>query len=297
MKKVSVLIFLLLPLVFLLVGCDSPSDSDSGDDDVYITMQYYDFQVSDINFNVTLGDNSYTSFTGTYLIYSENWADYEDGLSLHFMAPDSSGSMAEPGYGWLVLKIQKSVMSAGVYTLDSADPNYQLSSEGQVKLWYKDAEGAKHPASGELVINSLSWSFSDDDEASLSINLSLDSVNLLTGVSGGTLQRAITDSGSVTGTFNGQASISEGSSGALVGTKWKGTFVYYPAITFEETLSFVSATSCVGTTVGDGQTLTTNMTYTYNPATQTGTLSADSTLPFSISGDVLTFNNVNYYKQ
>jgi len=277
-----------------ITGCENPTDSDSGDDSVYVVMEYYNFLTSDINFDVILGDSSISSYAGTYLIYSENWSDYEDGLSLHFMPPDSTGSMAEPGYQWLVLKIQKDAMTPGIYTLDSSDPNYQLSSQGQVKLWFKDFEGVKHAGSGEVVINTLNWSFSDDDSASLTVDLSLDNVSLAAGQAG-SASRGITDSGSVTGSFAGQASISDYVSNDLKG-RWRGTYLYY-GVTVVETLDFVSATSCIGTTESDGQKITTNMTYTYNSSTQTGTLTADATLPFSVSGDILTFNNVNYYKE
>ena len=291
MKKLLGALVLVVMLVFLCAGCEDPTRSDSGTDSVYVRMEHYDFSYSDISFNVALGTGGTSGYNGTYVIYNENWSDYADGISLHFLVPGSSGSMAEPGPEWLVIKIQKDAMGAGTYTLDDADGNFQLSEQGQVKLYYNDADDVLHAGSGQITIDYLDWSHSGNDTASLSVGLSLDNVTLGTGVS---------DTGSVVGGFEGEASISAGGpdGGSLVGTEWEGTYDYYGTLV-TETLHFASSSSCTGTTEAGGDSITINMSYTYDPGTRTGTLTADSTAPFSINSSftILTFNGVQYERQ
>lgn len=293
MKKLLGTLLLAAMVVFLYTGCEDPTGSDSGTDSVYVRMEHYDFSYSDISFNVAMGTGGTSGYNGTYVIYNENWSDYSDGISLHFMVPDSIGSMAEPGPEWLVIKIQKDAMTAGTYTLDDADANYQLSEQGQVKLYYNDADDVLHVGSGQITIDYLDWSHSGDDSASLGVALSLDEVTLGTAA-------GVSDTGSVVGSFEGAASISAGDPDrdSLVGTEWKGRYSY-SGIPVTETLHFTSSSSCTGTTEAEGEGITVSLSYTYDPGSRTGTLTADSTAPFSINSSftILTFNGVQYERQ
>lgn len=290
MRKISGLLVFVVVIGLLCTGCEDPTGGGSGSSSVNVTMQYYDFSYSNIDLNVSMGAGGTSGYNGTYVIYTENWSSYADGISLHFLVPGSIGSMAEPGPEWLVIKIQKDAMRPGTYTLDDSDPNYQLSEPGQVKLYYNDADDVLHVGSGQITIDYLDWSNSGWYTASLSVSLSLDNVTLGSG----------SDTGTVAGSFEGQASISGDDSGgsSLVGTRWRGNYDYY-GTPVTETLHFTSSSSCTGTTEAGGDSITITMSYTYDPGSRTGTLTADSTASFSINSafSILTFNGVNYYKQ
>jgi hypothetical protein len=297
MRGVPRAILLVLAASFLYTGCEDPTSSSPEDTSVYVTMSHDSFTSSNIDLLVTVGDTSVSNYTGTYVIYSENFLDLADGISLHFMVPDSSGSMLLPGPQWLIIKIQKDSMVPGVYTLDDTDQNYQLSRPGQVKLYYNDADNVKHVGSGEITINTLDWSNSGDDTASLRVDLSLTGVTLGAGLASSVAGASALVNGSVGGTFQGEAAISANNPG-LVGTRWRGTWYYYD-VPVVETLHFTSSSSCTGTVEADGQSTTVTMSYTYSPSSRTGTLTADSTKPFSIDSSftMLTFNGVIYHKQ
>lgn len=87
-----------------------------------------------------------------------------------------------------------------------------------------------------------------------------------------------------------------GDAAGLIGTTWRGTYDYY-GVSVVEYLKFTTADSGTSRTEAGGDYVTDTFTYTYDSDTQTGTLSIDSTLPFSIEGNVLTFNHTDYYKQ
>jgi len=300
MRKTSGLLVFVVVIGLLCTGCEDPTGSSSGSSSVNVTMQYYDFSYSNIDLNVSMGAGGTSGYYGTYVIYTENRSSYADGLSLHFLVPGSIGSMAEPGPEWLVIKIQKDAMRPGTYTLDDSDPNYQLSEPGQVKLYYNDADDVLHVGSGQITINYLDWSNSGSYTASLSVSLSLDNVTLGSGTVYSVAGTAMSDTGTVTGSFEGQASISGDDSGgsSLVGTRWRGNYNYY-GTPVTETLHFTSSSSCTGTTEAGGDSITITMSYTYDPGSRTGTLTADSTASFSINSafTILTFNGVSYDKQ
>jgi len=95
--------------------------------------------------------------------------------------------------------------------------------------------------------------------------------------------------------YDGDDGESGGTAG-LTGTTWRGTYTYY-GVSVVEYLKFTSADSGTTRTETGGDYATDTFTYTYDRDTQTGALTIDSTLPFSIEGDTLTFTYVQYYKQ
>lgn len=96
--------------------------------------------------------------------------------------------------------------------------------------------------------------------------------------------------------FEEETASDDSEDGDLVGTTWIGHYDYY-GVAVTDTLYFYDSSNCKGTTEADGDSITVNLTYTYDPSDKTGTLTGDSTMSFYIEGNELNFNNVIYYKQ
>lgn len=90
----------------------------------------------------------------------------------------------------------------------------------------------------------------------------------------------------------------EGSDEGIIGTTWVGSYVYQGVLPVTETLAFTSSSSGTSTVKPEGYApISETFSYTYNPATNTGELTIDYTLPFTITGNDLIFNNLTYDKQ
>lgn len=294
--------FSLIVLMFALIfsGCESPTNDNESSTDNSVFLALFNDEFSSINIaaDVSMGESNTTDYSGVFAIYTENFAGYEDGLSVHFMVPDSSGTIVAPGLEWLIIKIQKESMIPGVYTLDNSDQELQLSAPGQVKLYYNDSDDVIHCGTGELIINELNWSNSGEETASLSIDLEFNEITLDGGNSSLGANRALGETGIVSGTFAAAATKLDISS--LVNTEWEVTYNYYGE-SVTENLNFTSENDCKATVSAPSYSPVTDYLtyeYSYSSSMGYGTLKGDKgEMDFTVKGKTLTFNNLKYERQ
>lgn len=290
------LLFIVILIALIFFSCESPTNDESGDDEdtsCFLALFADEFSSAGIGVTVTIGGTETSDYAGYFAVYTEDFAGYESGISIHLMTPGSSGSMVTPGSEWFIIKIQSDSMTPGTYTLDSSDQTFQLSSPGQVKIYQNDSSDILHCASGQLIINSFEWSHSGDYSANLSFNIEFSDIAFDGGNADLGISRSLGETGSGSGTLNAVAEKMDLRD--PTNSTWQTRYDYY-GTNFTEEITFTSTSSCsvlVYETANSSSRTTDTLTvedYNYDYSVATGYLkgSQGNPLYFEIKGNTLT---------